>query len=556
MKPFRPLLAAAAAAGLLAAGCDYWQNLVGDKVVTPTKLDIRVLDIWTKRPLAEAHCKDAARGHEWTPDREGAIFVASPETGPYVISCTSRFYYNASIEFSLKPEGASMDIHMARLGGADNWYLDDEARQVSIQNAKADGPFTVLRFPSALHMIAGPEDALGRFRYIWKFAKATRLNREANSVYADSTHYRNNAAPPYVEDGLEDTLTLIVKSRFNGNDKEYVVDSVKRTFTWVKNKPPVLQLLPMRDAPYRVGCKEPLNDVMRVNFAASDTDGGRCVSVRFRGANRNSSLRAVDTVVGCEDKSINFYPTDTFTSLSFDSIQTMDDRLLVTVTDDDGGQYDTAIDFKTKANLQPKITAKAEYPGIGFTGEKVRLVYVVEDKDGPVQNVTVNWAGVDGQTEVNYTEIGEGLNRVTDTVSWIYDTPGVKTVSVFTRDYCGDDAVPVTNIFTIRDDRKPTVNLEHVRGPSSDTGMHTFMVRASDKDVNEGLNDAITRIYVQWGDNTFADLDSLYIKKPYDDEIQHRFATPPTSADGRYRIIIDVTDAHHGTSKDTLFFPD
>src|SRR4051812_9679174 len=71
--PARPLLAAAVA-GLLASGCDYWKNLVDDKTVADAELRIKVTDLYTGWNLEDVTCKDAKRGQQWTTDPTGVIF--------------------------------------------------------------------------------------------------------------------------------------------------------------------------------------------------------------------------------------------------------------------------------------------------------------------------------------------------------------------------------------------------------------------------------------------------------------------------------------------------
>jgi hypothetical protein len=550
VKPIRPLLAAVAAAGLLAAGCDYWQNLVEDKTATRTVLLIRVLDVWTGQPLPESHCMDSARGLEMTPDREGRIYFANAETGQYRITCTSPFYYENAIHFPLKPDDPAVSISLARRGAGD-WYPDDLDRQVGFGKNAARDTFSVLRFPSMTRFSATPVDSSSQFRYIWKFAKASRLNRESKSSYAGSSFYENFVKPPDVEDGTEDTVTLIVRSRLNGIDKEYEVGTYQRVFTWMKNQPPIIASLSEPNHTYIVGCIESVRDPLRVHYLASDLDG-QCLSVRFRGEGANSSLGDVDTTVqGCLDSNIIFYPKSRFTELRTDSSLEIGNRLFVTVTDDNGGQFETGINYKVKSNILPTISGFLGNSGSGFTGEAINVIYDVGDKDGAVQAVTVTWGeGAGSRSDKRYEQRGE--NQVHDTATWTYETSGSKSISIYTTDYCGADNELFLGKFEIRDPRKPVVRLEHIRGGGSDTATYSFKVTASDKDISEGLKDTLTHVYVNWGDDTFTE-ESPNSISTYVRDFSHKFAKPPNSRGG-YQIKIDVQDAHNQTGKlDTLF---
>jgi hypothetical protein len=550
VKPFRPLFAAAAAAGLLAAGCDYWQNLVDDKVVTHTALDVMVLDAWTRQPLSDAVCKDAGRGLEWTTDANGRIAVSNAETGQYLVSCVSPSYHDAAIGFPLTRAGAAVAVPMARRGGAD-WYPDDVARQVGIINTKPQDPFKVQRFPSPVRMLAGPEDSLSRFLYIWKFAKASRLNREANSVHVTVPWYEKTAMPPDVEDGMEDTLTLIVRSRLNGKANEYEVGTYRRVFTWAKNNLPILNDIKHEWNDFTVGCPEPESQPLRVVFSASDIDGD-CPDVRFWSADTASSLGNVDTTLLCRHSRPLILPLrNTFPTLRTDAALFLDNKLYLSATDANGGKALDSIEFRTKTNIQPTISAFIEgRPQVVFTGEEIRVHFEAHDSLQAVGLVTTIWGNGDrldsvGETSKDYSETN--AYTVRGTMSHIYDKTDIqrgKSVTVRIVDKCHGVANAHAGTFDVRINSAPEIETFSflTKDSQSDSTTHLFRLGIRDNELSQDL-DSITQVKINWGDGTSKDYADLFRTAPYIRSISHQFKTPPPSPAG-YQISISVVDSH------------
>jgi hypothetical protein len=548
------LATAAAAAGLVAlAGCDYWKNLVDDKTLATATLRIQVLDAWTEKPLVDVRCADGKRGIDQNSDRYGEIELLRSPTGLYSITCETEGYWPFTSNLSLPAQGRTALISMARRGGKE-WYPDDLDKQVRIQDPPGALPFREIRFPSKFQMRAAPEDSLNRFRYIWKFAKATSFNRDAGSDLRDSSVYTlQNADVPKVQEGWEDTLTLIVKSRLNGNKNEYLVDSVTRPFTWVRNLRPTIRFSEYSKAPYLVGC--PTSQPLRVQFTASDPDG-LCMDVHFSTLkDTNSSFGRIDTSFQCNfSKPIQFPLRNVFTVLDTSAALFRSNKLYVTVKDDNSQTYQDSIVIDTKTNILPTVAAKFDSAiTSAFVHEKVKVRFSVSDSDGPVQ-VAVDWGlGPDGFRTFDFNDFGK--NRVDSSAARAYDTAGNYSVHVIVSDNCNISKNYFVGSIHIKDNALPKVALTYVRKETSgDSTYMVFQLEVTDKDVGDDA-DRITDVNVDWGEgpsfHDFVTVQANYLKS-----IRHAYAGPSARPDGKYLLSVDAHDSHGGVGRlDTLITP-
>jgi hypothetical protein len=542
----RPLPGAVLAAGLLASGCDYWRNLVDDRTVATAHLKLKVIDMYTLDPLV-ATCTDTARGLELvTALGSGQAEKPNAGTGTYTIHCHASWgYYDRSIGVPLTPGAETVIFRLARLGDEGVWYKDDTLREVRIQER-----FDTLRFPGDFDFNAYPEDTtkLDLFRYVWTFAKAKGLDQINSSTLGKKRNFHNTVALANTVPG-PDTLTLQVWSMMNDPKVPYPIGMVKRPFVWARNQLPKLSMTGIPEALFLVGCPE--SQPLRINFSAADPDG-ECESVRFHTVDKKSSFGAVDTTLTCNPDDLQFPLRNTFEPLRTDSAWMRDNELKVTVTDDNGGRFDTSIVIKTRTNILPTVTSSIEnLKTSAFIDDSIKVYFEASDSDGTPQSAIINWAGVDGETRKDF-RLRKG-HTLRDSAIWSYQTPGWKFINVAINDECNASVNSLTDSILIRKNRDPVVELKYYRDEGTEQNhLYVFELTVKDQDIREGLDDRITEVYVNWGEGQpfedFPNIGSTYIKT-----LKHHFTRPPDSL-GRYQILIDAHDAHHGSGTlDTLF---
>jgi hypothetical protein len=548
------------AAALLAAGCDYWNNLVDDKALTRAPLRIKVTDALTNWNMYPTKCKDPDRGLDIPTDEAGEIFLPNAGTGPYSITCYTPWgYYEKNVKFDLTSAGANLFIKMARMGGKENWYKDDTLRQVRIRNQ-----FDTIRFPSIFQMSAYPEDPEHKLlHFIWKFSKATHLDRDEFSSIANTNIYDMNSGTNDADIG-PDTLTLTVLSLLNGTSKDeiYEVGTYKRAFTWVRNLLPKFEitLLSKTDS-VGVGC--PDSQPLSIGFEAFDPDG-ECKSVTFSTRKATtSSLGKIDTVFDCDYKKIVVFPMkNTFNALSHDYSFGLGNTLYISVMDDNFKTFDTSIQISTKTNILPNVTASiVGLPAVVFLNEEVKVKYQVADSNHPVREVLTRWGDGEnfhGQTRIDYASQEELTHIVNDTISHYYteqSPPEGYTVQVTATDPCLDTShVKAGKLIVLKNsDPKAVLSSGHREISGDGNLIQSFRLSLSDSNVFDGL-DRYTRILVDWKDGT-PTTDSTKRGEPYSVDISHKYTAPPGPS-GKYELFIQVNDAHKGVfTLDTTFAP-
>lgn len=551
------------AAGLLASGCDYWRNLVDDKSITRQRLDIKVFDVWTLKPLADAECRDKERGaYPRTPDN-GLITVPEAETGHYEITCTHSQYLEFRSTFKLSSQGVQAEIAMARKGGKD-WYPDDHDRQVQIEYP-VGGFWTDIRYPSSFQIPSLPKDSANQFRYIWMFSQSPALNRYGDSELRASHIYNLDADIDEVKTG-RDTLTLIVMSRLNGKGSggEYEVGRVSKVFDWVRNRPPVFDTISdMSEQRFKVGCPGSTeNRVFRFFFFAKDPDGGRCMGVRVSTRDTNTSLGTVNTFFNdCNRRTVILPLKSTFYAPSAVSIESTMSVLYLTAFDDNGDSTVEELKIRTYSNYIPKVTASISgAPTVVYVRDEVKLDYLATDEDGPIMRIITNWGKADAENEhFVFNNPMEILGPVEGTDTHIYSTPSPPErpydVTVSVQDRCGVIETKVIGQLDVRENTPPKITLYLVKREIREGSLSLRIgFTLEDKEVFQDL-DKYSLVVVDWGDE-LKDTLSTGIRKTFDTTLTHLYTTPPRNLEG-YTVEIMAKDSHfRGTSYlDTLIAP-
>ncbi|MDB5103127.1 MAG: hypothetical protein JWP91_816 [Fibrobacteres bacterium] len=541
-------MAAAIAAALTAAGCDYWRNLVDEKTVTRAVVRIKVIDAFTRDPIPEAHCTDPDRGIDRSTDANGEFTLADAGTGPYSVTCTFRWgYYERTGAFEVQRGGADEVIALARHGG-EEWYPDDELKQVKVRNLKLD----TIRYPiRSLKMLAGPEDtsAPSRFLYLWSFEKYPELNRKGTSYKASSDTFELNTLPLAATiTGGPDVLTLKVLSHLNGTEKEYEVGTFTKPFVWVRNLLPTLSWNDFSKAPWKVGCHT--SQPLRLTFTGTDPDGS-CKEVRIFNLDSNSTFGYFDSTFKCKTRSINLPLAKTFDTLSSDTSFEKTYSLNLSVSDDNGERLDTSLHLTVKSNILPKVNAEIEgRPSEVFTGEPVTILYDAVDPDGSIEQVTTVWEAL-SETIKGYGQYH--VNTVQGRQSAVYSDTGRKTIIVLVEDECGDQPNYFLHV-KVRKNIPPTAKLEFIREERdkfNDTTYRYFQFSISDKDVLDSL-DHYSDIFLDWGDGSPMK-DTTQNGVGYNKVVRHHYAGAPGPQG--YTIRLDIHDAHGGRFVDSLAIP-
>lgn len=550
MNRSRLLAAAAAAAGLLAAGCDYWKNLVGEKNVTTAPLTISVLDAFTGKPLAGAHCSDADRGLEFDTDGSGSYSDPAAGTGPYRLVCGMASYYQGTAGFEAGAAGAQTAIGLARRGG-DEWYPEDPEKQVRIGN-----PVAAFRYPGKIELEAIPADTAGRFIYEWTFANNPANNRGAGSAAPRLPRLSLDALPAKIIPG-PDTVTLTVKAHPAGVE-EYLVGRYRMPLEWVRNRPPNGSVSSNASV-IRVGCESnKQNEYVNVFFTGSDPDpGGTCDSVVFDSRDSASSFGIQHVVAKCNDPN-NYRKFELKNPFNRGQVKALylENALSVSFWDDNGEHTDTTLRIVTRSNTVPSVTAEKTSPGrIFFTGEPVSFRITADDTDGYLKDVYFEW----GNHERSYwgsdwpSLVGHMDQVVTNTT---YLTEGPQQVIAYAADNCLEPSSYVLpETLDIRKNSDPVLKLTPQPNPFPMIGgIPTFqvMLDITDKDVSDQL-DRFTSILFDWSDGSAMDTASTENGTAFSRLLRHTFPHDP--GEGEYSLRVEVLDAHNGRAETTLAIP-
>lgn len=523
-------LASIASLALLAAGCDYWRNLVDDKAVTHTTVSITVKDAWTGEGLPYADCVDTARHLYQSADSAGTILIPEAATGPYRMTCSRESYSTVEIQFDAGAKDISLGIQLARRGGRD-WYPMDSSRQV---RAELIGN---TRVPANFMLRAWPARTDGTLRYSWAFARHPQLNRDQ----ASSLAFKPELAPKLesiASDSLEDTVTLKVRAHLYAIP-EYDVDSVKIPILWMRNKKPRLEISTNNRTDAIVGC--PDDGSFTVSVSASDPDG-QCLSVRVENTDSNSTLGPRTIVQSCNQKQIAIPLTD---SMSARQIPWRDplNRFLVTATDDNNQTHDTEFTIRTTPHQRPTIGIyQNDSMAFSIANYPVRFRITAVDSNASLERLKVDWG--DGSKPLDYG-FPAGTGPLNADFTHPYSVPGNYFVHASIINACGTvstSALPGLNYVHVQANDTPKVAVTDRKYILIGSKPHySIRLNADDKDLGFA-KDTLT-LSVNWGDGTE---DSTYRSAVAltNKALDHVYETPP--ADSVYIVGISVIDVYGG----------
>ncbi|MDB5049810.1 MAG: hypothetical protein JWO30_2881 [Fibrobacteres bacterium] len=540
MKGSRPLMAAATAVGLLAAGCDYWKNLVNEASVTKVPLTLVVRDAWTRNTLPTATCVDSARSLTVTMNDEGLHRFPDAGTGPYNFTCTADDYFPATKHLEVGGDGDSVVVEMARLG-EESWYPGDTTRQVMFPE-----PFETLRYPPRFQLASLPKNNGSVFRYAWTFAQNRNLDRPITMARAGLLNLDLAAEARDVAHPGPDTVTVTVYSALRGPDSLYVVRTSIMPFQWVRNKLPAFALENSPPERPRVGClnSRPLS----FPYTAMDSDG-TCQRVVFYTLDTNSSLGNVRFERTCTDhRPINLPLHNPFTSLSDSVAYLLDDKLFVEVWDDNGEVRRDSIEFKSRSNIQ--ITAGGgliDPQPAYFRNTVVRSWIDGSDVDGPIYGFKVDWG--DGSLPARPGILNDAVHYWRDTTFHIYRDTGNFRITNYAIGDCDPESslfvFPDRDIIHVRDDTKPKITLDTLGyNTLGDPRSYQIYLRVTDIDADDGIDSL--EIVLDWGDGN---LDTMATNKgrSYENHaLTHRYAADPGVGEF-YKLHVKATDSQTGS---------
>ncbi|HKP94837.1 MAG TPA: hypothetical protein VJ385_03670 [Fibrobacteria bacterium] len=535
MRTSRPLMAAAAAAGLLAAGCEYWKNLVDDKEVTKVPLTLVVRDAWTREPLS-AYCVENERGIRRATDANGLIRIPEAGTGAYTFTCEAEFFYPGAKTFSLGGAGGSDTVSLARLG-LEQWYPEDTSRQVRLP-----ARFETLRFPPNFVLATLPKTAGSAFRYAWTFARNKHLDRPiTGSRPGLSELVLTSNRPEEILPG-KDTVKVDIYSALRGKDSLYLVASYSMPFEWVRNKLPVFTNTTWDTATDprnpRVGCDAD-DPFIHLQFAAMDSDGV-CKKAVFFTSDTNSNLKAVHEVRSCTDqRTLDLRLTTLFDSVSDEKAIVTKNKLYVEVWDDNNEFRRDSIEFPTRTNVRPRGDFGPVHPQSAYlTHSEIRLWVKASNPDDVLREMTVNYG--DGKSDDALKS--DNLNAFQDTVSHKYDEPGPKFIIYTVSDLCPSAFLMLDTLY-LRDNAKPKLLLFDSSNGFSATDPKLYRLHLSvlDPDIRDGIDSA--EMVVNWGEGK---PDTLMVTRANIDNIlvPHRYLTAPQNG-VFYPLGVEVIDSQN-----------
>lgn len=422
------ILFALAAAGLLAAGCEFLDNLTEGKNPESAPLHLVVRDDWTGDSLPRATCKSDRGGLSASADLDGRIAFAAAPTGTYSFVCGASSYFERKAKVQVKAGvGGSAEVRLARKPGAE-WYPGQEDRRVRIvpewDNA---GLFIV---PGEFMVHAYPRDDRKTFEYRYHVTPGPEINWESAGRYEyppvdDADWWLKPQHLP--QDYRPDTITVTVSARLG--DTTYAIGSESAAVYLKRNRPPVLNLFFERDTIKL--CKEFIQVIL---FVHDET--GSC-AVKFFNHNPSFPLGRIDTIVPCQDTVYRFPLADQQTVAGIDVPRK--NSLHITAFDDRGAAAESTITFHTLRNHPPEVVEfrALTAPAAAAAGAALSFRASLRDIDNAVDNTWVDWG--DGSKELVYGFTGVGENEVELSLTHAYTTPGTYKATLSMRNPCDDD---------------------------------------------------------------------------------------------------------------------
>jgi hypothetical protein len=423
------ILPALAAAGLLAAGCEFIDNLVEDKNPEAAPLHLVVRDDWTGDSLPRATCKSEGGGLSASADLDGRIAFAAVPTGAYSFVCGANSYFDRKATVQVKAgAGASAEVRLARKPGAE-WYPGQLGRRVSIKvdwNRAED--FIV---PGRFMVSAHPRDDRKTFEYRYLVSPGENLNqvpsdRSESPPVDDADWWVETQSLP--QEFRQDTVTVTVSARLG--DTTYAIGSETLVVSLERNKPPFLNVVFNQDS------IKLCNESIRVGLFVHDEDGP--CKVRLSNKNQYSPHGRIDTIVPCKD-AVHRFPLanqPTVAGQAFPRINS----LHITAFDERGAEVKDSITFHTFPNHPPEVVAfkPQTAPAAAVAGASLSFRASLRDIDNAVDNTWVDWG--DGKKELAYPFTGIGVNELDLPLTHTYSSPGTYTATLETENPCGPKA--------------------------------------------------------------------------------------------------------------------
>jgi|GEM_PF-2914718 len=535
-------IGALATAALLASGCDYWHNLVGDKAVTHASVSIAVKDAWTGKALPFAVCMDRVSQSPQVADASGLINLPDAPTGPYIFTCSQDGYYDTTLRFDQGAVAVNRIAALARLGGAD-WYPNEADRQGGV---KFDNGNTLV--PADLTLRAAPYDTSGILRYAWTFANHPELNRPVTSSASAKPLFRIKLTGIPV-DSMADTLALKVVARMAGRP-DYDVNEVRIPILWIRNRLPDIEFLGPILKDIKIGC--PDDQPFNIVYHATDPDG-HCESVSFMTLDSSHALGNINVKTGCAGK-IALPLNNVFRNYQGADLEsTLVDinTLRMSVMDDNHQTRDTVFTLMARPYLLPKITMEKKLAKpLQYENRAAQFRVLAKAPGSRLDRLVLTWG--DGKTTTFPYNQSVGSDLDDRLFSHVYEISGLFHFSARLYNECG--AVDSTDQFTkeyilIQQNDPPSLKLHDFRYTLKDTlpQLHLHLA-VGDNDIAFGMDSL--DISISWGDGTPPETYQTHGVDMPDTTLVHPF---PTNAAGVvHNIHIRVGDQFDG-SIDTVF---
>lgn len=412
---------ALAAAGLLAAGCEFIDNLTDEKIPETADILLVVRDDWTGDSLPRATCASDRGGLSAGADPEGRIAFAAAPTGTHAFTCRAGGYFDRKAKVDVAAgTGGRAEVRLARKAGLE-WYPGLAERQVAL--SIKGGEFIV---PGSFLVEAWPRDSMGTFEYVY----STSLSRDRFPAKSESSVWTvdtRSLPGPYSLDSVRVTVTARL------GDTAYEVGSAALEVGLVRNRPPTLRVVTI-DKPIRCDQRALIVGVR------SEDEEGPC-QVWFQNTNQYSPHGVIDAIFPCGDTTYHF-PLAAQPTLG-DSVVNRTNTLTITVIDRHDARTDTMVVFQTIPNFPPRIREFAALDPLSPTvqGALLRFRASVNDSDHAINDTWVDWG--DGEEELVFDVRldGEPMNQKVMTFSHAYAEPGTYTATLRTADHCGAGAV-------------------------------------------------------------------------------------------------------------------
>ncbi len=541
-RPVSILLAAAgaAAAALLASGCEYWRNLTQEIVPDQAAVTLTVRDALTGEPLPDAGCGKQGQ-QTFRADGNGVIARDDMPTGIYVLVCEAPFYRPREQRFELRlGETRSDTVWLVRKGGKD-WYPGVDHRKVEIQFLKEND-----RFPGTLVVKALPDDGSGRFLYEW----SSNLHEVPSESPASICTLHTPASQLDSQ-----TLNLGLKVRFKPvNEAPYLIDSIVLQRKLVRNLPPTISLDDsiIEGEYFRpnvvVGCgANP--DVLSVLYTAGDPDGVLGCQIRVTNTDPDKPIGLIDTLLPCGRGKFEFMVKSHLGAAST-AVKILSE-LKFEVKDLNGETQSTSLKLETVANIQPSIEMKLgpKLPYVFTTTQVLCTLYVDDGEGAALDKVTVDW----GNGVLQARSVRNELPPHMTIFNGIFKDTGAFTIKARIDDRCNGSAEAKEEI-EVRRNSMPVFSVVDAKPLDPVTKDFRLQVGVVDVDLDNKLDSV--KLLVQWnkdGDPNDISVYDIKSNDPAGQVLTHHY--DPSRPESQFKIFLQAFDQHDNRKDTTLIVP-